>query len=253
MPREERSYRTPGIILKRRGFGEADRLLTVITPDHGKIDLIAKGARKPTSTKTGHVELFTRADILVHRGRNLDIAAQVEMVEAYLPLREDLQRGAYASYTAELLDHFTTLGDENLSSLFNLLADTLQRLCEEDDLRLVVRYYELHLLDLVGFRPELNLCVFTHEAIQPEDQFFSYAEGGVVSPRAAQHSDSLIALALRTLKLLRHMQRSPYSHVGSLRVTQQLHNDVERLMLGYITYLLERRLQSVDFIRRIRV
>jgi hypothetical protein len=55
-----------------------------------------------------------------------------------------------------------------------------------------------------------------------------------------------------TLKLLRHMQRSPYSHVKTLNITTALHNDVERIMLGYITFILERKLQSVDFIRRIR-
>lgn len=248
----ERSYRTPAIILKRRDFGEADRLLTILTPEHGKVDVIAKGARKPTSSKTGHVELFTRADMLIHRGRDLGIATQVEMIEPFLALREDLQRGAYANYAAELLDRFTAEGDDDLTDVYNLLLRTLQYLCTDDDPRLVVRYYEMRLLDLVGFRPELNECVFTHEPIQPEDQYFSYAEGGVVSPQATKHGTSLIPVSLLTLKLMRHMQRSPYSQVKALKVTPQLHQDVERLMLGYITFLLERRLQSVDFIRRIR-
>jgi DNA repair protein RecO (recombination protein O) len=72
----ERSFRTDAIILKRRDFGEADRLLTILTPRYGKLDVIAKGARKPTSSKTGHVELFTRADMLIHKGRDLDLAVQ---------------------------------------------------------------------------------------------------------------------------------------------------------------------------------
>lgn len=248
----ERSYRTPAIILKRRDFGEADRLLTILTPEHGKVDVIAKGARKATSTKTGHVELFTRADMLIHRGRDLGIATQVEMTEPFLALREDLQRGAYANYAGELLDRFTAAGDDDLHDVFHLLLRTLQDLCTDDDPRLVMRYYEMRLLDLVGFRPELNQCVFTHEPIQPEEQFFSYSEGGVVSPEAAKHGTSLIPVSLLTLKLLRHMQRSPYTQVKSLKITPQLHQEVERLMLGYITFLLERRLQSIDFIRRIR-
>lgn len=252
MPRQERSYKTSAIIIKRRDFGEADRLLTVITPAHGKFDAIAKGARKLTSTKTGHVELFTRANMLIHRGRDLDIAAQVEMMNPFLPLREDLQRGAYANYVAELLDRFTITGEDDFHMLFTLLDTTFDTLCSADDPRLVVRYYELHLLDAVGFRPELNECVFTREAIQAEDQFFSYAEGGVVSLQGAKHGSSLIPVTMLTLKLLRYMQRSPYAHVASLNIPPQLHTEVERLMLGYITFLLERRLQSVDFIRRIR-
>jgi DNA repair protein RecO (recombination protein O) len=252
MPRPERSFRTEAIILKRRDFGEADRLLTILTPRYGKLDVIAKGARKPTSTKTGHVELYTRADLLIHRGRELDLAVQAEMLKPYLELREDLQRGAYANYTAELMDRFTAKGEEEASALFGLLDDTLQRLCADDDPRLAVRYYEIRLLDEVGFRPELNECVISREAVRPEDQYFSYADGGVVRPEHAIRSSGFVPIPMVTLKVLRHMQRSPYSHVRTLTISPALHDDIERVMLGYITYILEQKLQSVDFIRRIR-
>src|SRR5262245_32146810 len=133
MSTRDRSFRTPAIILKRRDFGEADRLLTVITPRHGKMDVIAKGARKLISHKTGHVELYTRADMLIHRGRDLSVVEQAEMISPYLPLREDLQRGAYATYAAELVDRFVTPGEEEMSALFYLLDDTLQRISTEKD------------------------------------------------------------------------------------------------------------------------
>jgi DNA repair protein RecO (recombination protein O) len=258
MPRPERAFRTTAIILRRRDFGEADRLLTILTPEHGKLTVIAKGARKPTSTKTGHVELFTRAEMLIHRGRELDIAQQAEMTTPRVPLREDLIRSAYANYVVELLDRFVeesdsvSGGDADSEALFDLLDETLDRLATDSDPRLAVRYYEMQLLDQVGFRPELNECVFSHEDIRPQDQFFSNAEGGVVSPEAAEHAPSLIPLSLNALKLLRHMQRSPYVMVSSLKIQPPLHTEVERILLGYITFTLERRLQSVDFIRRIR-
>jgi DNA repair protein RecO (recombination protein O) len=252
MPRPERSFRTQAIVLKRRDFGEADRLLTILTPEHGKLDVIAKGARKPTSHKTGHVELYTRVDMLIHTGRELGIAVQAEMVEPYLGVREDLARAAYASYCAELLDRFTAEGDVDYRDLFRLFDETLERLCNADDPRLAVRYYEIRLLDEIGFRPELTECVVSREPIQPEDQFFSYSLGGVVSPNYAHQSNSSVLIPMTTLKLLRHMQRSPYSHVQSLTISPALHDDIERILQGYITYLLERRLQSVDFIRRVR-
>ncbi|MFW5691966.1 MAG: DNA repair protein RecO [Chloroflexota bacterium] len=252
MPKPDRSYRTSALILKRRDFGEADRLLTLLTPQFGKVSAIAKGARKPISTKTGHVELFTRVDMLINRGRDLDIVSQAEVRATYLPLREDLQRGAYASYAAELADRFTQSEEEQSAAIFDLLDATFDRLCQDEDLRRVVRYYELHLLDQVGFRPELTECVFTHEAVQPVDQFFSYAEGGAVSPAAAQHSSTLVPISVDTLKLLRFMQRSPYDHLHQLNIPHAIHQSVERLLMGYITHLLEARLQSVDFIRRVR-
>lgn len=254
MPRPERSFRTPALILRRRDFGEADRVLTILTPEHGRLDVLAKGARKPISTKTGHVELFTKADMLINRGRDFGIAAQVEMLHPHLPLREDLQRGAYANYVAELVIRFTADEDAEANTrLFTLVDDALTWLSSDPDPRLTARYFELHLLDMAGFRPELSVCVLSREAIRPEDQFFSFADGGIVSPAHSHLTTSLIPITVNALKLLRHMQRSPYSHVRSLTVTPALHSEVERVMLGYITYLLERRLQSIDFIRRIRV
>ena len=250
-----RQFRSPAIILSRRDFGESDRLLTLFTPGHGKIRAIAKGARKPQAKISGHVELFARSDCLIHRGRNLDILSQAELIDPYLGLREDLRRGAYANYVAELLDRFTADEDINQAELFTLLHETLGRIADAADPRLATRFYELHLLDLVGFRPELMECVVTRAELLPETQFFSYEEGGVVSRAGAAHTGSaLISLESDTLKLLRHLQRHAenYARVDSLRITPEQHSDAERVLLGYLTYLLESKLQSIDFIRRLR-
>lgn len=252
MPREERSFRTKALILRRRDFGEADRLITVLTPERGRFDAIAKGARKPNSTKTGHVELFTRADVLIHKGRSFDLAVQVEMVEPFLPLREDLIRGAYASYAAELLERLTEAGEEDPQPLYHLLNDTFERLSNDPDPRLALRYYELYLLDLAGFRPELQHCVIGRDIIEPQNQYFSYAGGGVVCPAHGADNPVVLPITVPTLKLMRHMQRSPYSHVRALVIEPALHDDIERVLLGYILYLLERKLESVDFIRQLR-
>jgi DNA repair protein RecO (recombination protein O) len=253
MPRPERAFRTAALILKRRDFGEADRALTILTPEHGKLDVIAKGARKPTSHQTGHVELFTRTELLIHRGRELGVVSQAELSAPYLLLREDLTRGAYASFAAELADRFTGEEDADYPELFTLLDDTFSRLCDTaDEPRLAIRYYEMRLLDATGFRPELNECVVSRDEVQPQDQFFSAALGGVVSPGWAHDGSSAVPISLNALKLLRHLQRSPYSHVRSLTIAPALHDETERLMLGYLTFVLERRLQSVDFIRRLR-
>ncbi len=252
MTRPQRAIRTQAIILKRQDLGEADRLLTLLTPNAGKLSAVAKGARKPNSAKTGHVELYTRADVLLHKGRDLDILVQAEVVEPFLPLREDLLRGAYAHYAVELLDRFTESGDDDLRRAFILLRDIFQRLCVEEELRLPIRYYEMHLLDALGFRPELLHCVVSREPILPQDQFFSAQDGGVVSPEYCHLSAHPMPISMNALKLLRHLQRSRYDTVRTLKVPPAVHDEAERVMLAYITYLLERRLQSVDFLKRIR-
>ena len=255
MPKAPRQFRTQAIILSRRDFGESDRLLTLFTPDQGKIRAIAKGARKPQAKLSGHVELFARSDVIIHRGRNLDILTQAELVEAYRGLREDLRRGAYANYAAELLDRFTADEDLEQAALFDLLDDTLGRIADFADPALAARYFELQLLELAGFRPELMECVVTRRPLLPEPQYFSFEEGGAVSREAAaQLSHSLAALEVDTLKLLRHLQRSAgdFAAVASLRVSAEQHSRAERIMLGYIAHLLESKLQSIDFIQRLR-
>ncbi len=255
MPPRERSFRTEAIILRRADFGEADRLLTIFTPRHGKQRAIAKGARKPAARKTGHVELFARTDLLLYRGRDLLIVTQAEMTEPYLPLREDLTRAAYANYVAELLDRFTTDEDEAESAaLFDLLDATLRRLCGPADLRVAARFYEMRLLDLAGFRPELTRCARCGEEVRPEDQFFSPGEGGVIGPGcgATLPEGAALPITRQALHALRAFQREPWARVEALRLSEPLHLAIERVMLSYLVALLEKRLQSVDFIRRLR-
>ena len=98
-------------------------------------------------------------------------------------------------------------------------------------------------------------CVISRAALEPEAQYFSYEEGGVVSRAAAPQVPARLAeIDIVTLKLLRHLQRSAeaWEQVSSLRVTAGEHGRAERIMLGYIAHLLERRLESIDFIRRLR-
>src|SRR5512143_2148764 len=98
----DRLYRVQAVIIKRTDVGEADRLLTLFTAERGKLRVIAKGARKPSSHKSGHVELFNHVNLLIAKGRNLDLITQAETLDSYLPLRGDLDRLGYAYYLGEL-------------------------------------------------------------------------------------------------------------------------------------------------------
>jgi DNA repair protein RecO (recombination protein O) len=252
MAQTERVFRTDAIILRRQDFKEYDRLVTLFTPLHGKFTVIAKGVRKPTGRMTGHVELFTRSSMLIARGRDLDILTQAELSDPFMPIRENLECAAYASYIVELLDRFTEPEEQN-APLFDLLSRTLGWLAEPGrDLRLVARYYELYLLRLVGYQPDLFQCVLGHESIEAQDQFFSAFDGGVVCPEHAEGSSHVLPVSLIALKTLRYLQTREFDAIRKLRVDAMLHLELERLLQHYIVYLLERRLKSVEFIRRLR-
>lgn len=238
-------------MLNHSDWGEADRLLWLYTREMGKVRAIAKGARKPRSRKAGHLEPFTRAHLILARGRDLWIVTQAETIEPYLSLREDLLRVGYAAYVIELLDRFTYEEGDN-KALFRLLVDTLARLDADLDPALSVRYYEVRLLDLLGFRPQLFHCANCQEAIQPEDQYFSAEHGGVLCPRCGVGIRSVQPISMPALKYLRHFQRSSFSEAARAQLTPALNRELELVMQHYLTYLLERGLNSPAFIRRVR-
>src|SRR5436305_15097079 len=108
-----RVYRSEGIVLKAYNYGEADHILTLFTPNAGKLRAVAKGVRRTKSRMAGHLDLFTRSSLLVARGRQLDIVTQAETLENFRAMREDLVRLSYGHYVSELLDSFSAEGLAN--------------------------------------------------------------------------------------------------------------------------------------------
>jgi DNA repair protein RecO (recombination protein O) len=251
MPRHERTLSTEVVVLRHTDWGEADRLLVVFSREAGKLRAVAKGVRKMRSRKAGHLEPFTRVKILMARGRDFWILTQAETVDMYMPVRDDLLRTAYAGYVIELLDRFTYEEGEN-RSLYQLLVETLERVSGLPDPFSAVRYYEIRLLDLLGFRPELGRCVQCGAAIQPEDQYFDSMYGGAVCPGCGQHSASAQPVSMQTLKFLRHYQRSSFRDANRVELPAGVRHEMERLLNDYLTYWLERKLNSPAFIDEVR-
>jgi DNA repair protein RecO (recombination protein O) len=246
-----RSLRVEAVVLRHSDWGEADRLLVLYTREAGKLRAIAKGARRLRSRKAGHLEPFTRVTLMLARGRDLWIVTQAQTVNAYLPLREDLLRTGYAVYVMELLDRFTYEEGEN-PSLYNLLNTTLERVNAEPDAFLAVRYYELRLLDLLGFRPELFHCTICRKNVEPVDQFFSALLGGVVCPQCAGTAGAIQPVSMPALKYIRYLQRSSYSEAQRAQLPPSVRSEMETLMQFYLTFLLERGLNTPAFLREVR-
>jgi DNA repair protein RecO (recombination protein O) len=248
MPSSERSVRVEAVVLRHTDWGEADRLLVLYTRDQGKLRAIAKGVRRLRSRKAGHLEPFTRVTLQLARGRDLWIVTQAETVAAYLPIREDLLRTGYAAYVLELLDRFTYEEGEN-QALYHLLTDTLDRISTEENYLPAVRYYEIRLLDQLGFRPELVYCVNCGNEIQPEDQFFSSEKGGVLCPRCGVQALDARPISMNALKYLRHYQRSTYAVARKATMPPDVQKEIEAIMHAHLTYLLERSLNTPGFLR----
>lgn len=247
-----RSFRASAVVLRHSDWGEADRLLTLYTRERGMARALAKGARKAVSRKAGHLEPFTHVVIQLAQGRDLLIVTQVETVNAFLSLRDDLVKTANAAYVVELLLRFSYEGEGANPALFKLLTDTLSRLEKETDDWLPIRYYEMRLLDAVGFRPQLFQCVNCGREIMPADQYFSFMAGGAICPRCGEGLPNPARISLETLKYLRHFQRSSYRDASRARPGPEVQKEAETIMQGYFTHLLERELNAPRFLKKVK-
>lgn len=145
-----RSYKTFGIVLKQKNFGEADRLLTLFTKHYGKISLLAKGVRKLTSRKRGHLELFSQAKIACAKGKNLDLILEAETINNFSHLRQNLNRVRIAYLLSELVNELTAENQEH-EDIYQLLLNALAQLNSAAASKNLITDFEKDLLQILGF------------------------------------------------------------------------------------------------------
>ncbi len=247
-----RSYRVEAATLKSTAFSERDRMLVLYTRHHGKIHALAKGARRTTSRLAAHVDLFTHATLFLVHGRSFDLVTQGETIQRFPLLRDDLTRLSYAFYAGELLDRFTEEHGPN-PGLFDTLVSLLGRLGDAGvDPTVALRAYELDLLAFSGYRPQLHRCVGCETVIQAEENSFSAPDGGVICPACVERYPAATPISVEALRILRNLQTRQEDVIGKVHVSPRTMAQAERVLIGYIQYLLDVRLRSVGFIEVVR-
>jgi DNA repair protein RecO (recombination protein O) len=249
--RSPRVYSTEAIVLRRIDYGEADRILTLFTPQKGKTHAIAKGVRRTTSRLAGHLEPFTRTQLLLATGRDLDIVTQAEARERLDHLRDDLWHASAAWYIAELVDRFLQDADPH-PRLYRLFSQTLRRLDQgaarpaESRGWLALRYYELHLLGELGYRPALHQCAGCDTPLTPIENGYSAELGGALCPQCSRYAQRRITLD--ALKVMRLLQVSEWDAVPRLRIGPDLRGEIEAVLQSTLRFHLDRDLKSWSFL-----
>jgi DNA repair protein RecO (recombination protein O) len=181
---EPREYSTEAIVIRKTKLGEADSILTFFTPGLGKIQGFAKSLRKPRSRLAGHLEMLTYSTVSFSHGHNIDTIVGAQTIDAFIPLKNDLWLMSYGLYISELVNQFTAERQEH-NDIFRLLVDTLKALAAAENKELLLRYFELHLLEAAGYRPQLRECIACHKTLEPVTNYFSPPGGGLLCPTCA--------------------------------------------------------------------
>jgi DNA repair protein RecO (recombination protein O) len=248
-----RRYTTEAIVLSRFDYGEADRILTLITPAGGKIKAIAKGIRRPASRIGGSLEPFAELRLALAHGRTFDVVTQVEVLHPWLRMRDDLVSFGTASYVAELANG--TLEERHASERVYLL---LKRAYELLDAGMapgrVARWFEMHLADELGVRPDVDRCVECGRLVAAEERYrWVPPLGGVLCERCPGPPYDRVELTLDGLKLLKAYQRMDVEALAGLRIRAETEREVERGMREFLAFSLDRSPRSLAFLDEIRL
>ena len=248
-----RPYVTDAIVLSRFELGEADRVLTLLTPEYGKIRAIARGIRRPTSRLGGSLEPFAELRVALAHGRTFEVVTQVAVARAFLRLRDALESAATAWYLAELADRSSEEG-ARADALYDLLRRAYELLEAGMAPGRVARWYEMRLADQLGVRPEVDRCVECDRMLEPTETFrWVPALGGVLCERHPGPQAFRVNLSLEALKLLKAYQRMDAEALAGLRIGIGVEEEVEAALREFMRYVLERDPRSLAFLDEVRV
>lgn len=246
-------YNAEAIVLRVRDFDEADKITTLLTREEGKVQAIAKGARRPRNRYTAATQLFTQVKAALFHGRNMDTYSQVDIVESFRHLREDLVRMAYGTYVCELMDEMLKEKQRH-EQTYLLLLTTLHLLnAEEIEPEPVLRSYELKLLSMLGFRPHLEDCVVCGKELGAAPQVrFTPALGGTLCPTCSSEGEAVMRLSRGTVETMKRLMDGDIRRAHVTRITGDMAREFDRALSEYINLRIERKLKSKEFLDTLR-
>lgn len=242
-------YKIEAVVLRRRNLGEADRLVTVLSRDRGKLALAARGARRPRSRLGGRLEPPTRFRALVAEGRTLDVVSQVEVLDAHAALRNDLERMGRVAVVLEMTDR--ALADRHPHpDVYVLLRDALTLMGGGHECAGL--WFSARLLALTGYRPAVGRCPACSQRVRGAASW-SHLLGGCVHATCGSQDARAVPVAPAAMALLRFLLDAQPSAVRRLEPPSAVRSAVAGLLYGYAEACWETRLRSPAVVRALSV
>lgn len=235
-------------------MGEADRLVTMLSPEYGQVRAIAKGVRRTTGRLTGHIELLNQVRVSVAEGRNLDVIVEAHCIDSFPGLQENLDRLSTALYLAELADGFSVPEghkppDAQGKSMYELLVRTLSLLAGGEHKHKLVLYFQLTLLKLSGLSPEITICVECGRPLEKRDHSYSAMAGGVICPVCIPGLPGPFSSAsVSVIKVLRYYRERTLTSALDLDVPPPILMEAHKLLDAHLKNHLDREVKSRRFI-----
>lgn len=259
-------------------LGEADKVLIIFSSEKGIIRAVAKGARKPNTKMSGRSDPLCINKLFLSKGKTFEIITQAESIEAFPEFRNDLERMSYGLYYAELTNHFGQGLSEESEYYFQFLVKSLElQARSKHDPSWLCLEFEMGLLDILGYRPELTFCVMCRDVLGDYNLgTFNRESGGVVCQRCSIHDRQLVVaegyrgrdseyrtgayitpLVWKNLVLSADRRVSEHGAeqpgVVKQQSMQQTVDAARRLIQGYIEHRAGKRMKSLEVLEQLNV
>lgn len=235
-----------GLVLREVKTGESDRILTLLTPGHGIVSVMAKGSMKPKSRLFSASGLFSYSEWTLREGKNMYWADEAAPIEVFFGLRQDIESIALASYIAEILQILSPTGEE-AEALLRLALNCLFLLAEKTKTPACVKaVFEMRALSRAGFAPDLYACAGCGEEEAPQ-YFFDVAAGEILCDACAGRKNLVPNLDGAVLKALRHITGAPPDRVFAFRLSAASMDALARVAEEFTLYHLDYPPKSLGF------
>ena len=242
--------KTQAFILKTQDYRDTSILGDFYTREFGKIKGIVRGVRDARGRYGSTLEPFSLNEILFYkrrRGGDLHQVTQVDLVDLFPQVREDLERLSYASYFIQLVNELVEV-EENNAKIFDLLSDSLQFLSSGASAKRSARIFELKLFELLGLMPEIGACV-TCQTESPDPAYFNVPSGGLLC-RNCRSAEMSFPVSKGALNFLEHVQRSEIKDLYHVKVAQGVGEELEKILRRFVDFHLVHKLKSVVFMEK---
>lgn len=233
-------YRTEGFVLRKNDFWEADRIFTIFTKDFGKLEILGRAIRKIKSKLRGGTRLFSLANIEFIQGKTYRTLTDASLIEDFQNLRKDLKRLRIVYEISEILNDLIR-GQEKDEKIWNLLRETFQRLSKPSlsvkECWLIYYYFLWNFLSILGYRPELNLCVICQKKLIPKNLYFSPKDGGVTCFDCFKKAKSGKKIEPDVIKILRLILKKEVSLLKRLKIKRVYQEAIKEISGEYLSFV----------------
>ncbi len=240
---------TKGVVIRQTKYSESDKILTIFTKEKGKVQAIAKGARRPKSHLMGSTEIFCYSEFLMYNGKSLYNINQGQIIDSFYSLREDLYKLSYATFILELIDS-SVLEEEPNDILFELLVKTLKILSEmKDDYKKLLFAFQIKYISFIGFKPQLNVCVNCSGEIN-NNLKFDILEGGVVCEKCFTSNFNQLNISSGVIDTMKRLLYTKLEDLDVINISKVEEKKIEEVLIEYIKSHIEKKnFKSLDFLK----